>query len=68
MIKNLSEKVDVVSSDDDVRVLLNDVDQQIQDLEKEFENASEERKEEIEKEIQLLEKAENLFLGTCPRT
>ncbi len=25
MIKNLSEKVDVVSSDDDVRVLLNDV-------------------------------------------
>lgn len=63
MIKSLSEKVDVISSDEDVRVLLNDVDQQIQELEEEFENASEERKEEIKNEIQLLEKAENLFLG-----
>lgn len=68
MIKSLSEKVDVISSDEDVRVLLNDVDQQIQELEEEFENASEERKEEIKNEIQLLEKAENLFLGMRPRT
>lgn len=68
MIKNLSEKVDVISSDEDVRVLLNDVDQQIQELEEEFENASEERKEEIKNEIQLLENAENIFLSTRTRT
>lgn len=68
MLKKVSDKIDVVSSEEDVRVLLNDVDQQIEQLEKEYPTASEERKKEIESEIRVLENTENFFLSTCPRT
>ncbi len=62
-VKNLSARVDVIESEEDLMTVLEDVAVEHTRLAKEYLTASDARKKEIESEIRCLKRAENFLKG-----
>ena len=62
-VKKLSDKVDVIETEEDLMTVLEDVAVQHTRLAKEYMTATDERKEEIESEIRVLKRAERFLKG-----
>lgn len=62
-IKNLSDRVEVIETEEDLMMVLEDVAVEHTRLAKEYLTASDKRKEQIESEIRCLKRAENFLKG-----